>query len=49
MKGEGYAAAITALAVALAEGKTGEELSLLSTLLMQLSDTLATIAALRDK
>lgn len=39
------AASITAIAVAIAEGKTPEELDLLSAIFMQLADTLATISA----
>lgn len=36
---------ISALACCLAEGKSPEEITLLSSILMQLADTLATIAA----
>ena len=39
------AASITAAAVALAEGKTDDEIGLLGTVLTQLGDTLQTIAA----
>lgn len=39
------AAAITALAAALAEGKRTEELSLLGAVFSQLGDTLSTMAA----
>lgn len=39
------AAAVTALAAALAEGRSAEELNLLSAVFTQLGDTLATIAA----
>lgn len=38
------AAGITALAAAIAEGRSGEELSLLAAAFTQLGDTLATIA-----
>lgn len=40
-------AAVTALANAIACGRTTEEISLISSVLMQLGDTLATIAAQR--
>ncbi len=36
---------ISALACCIAEGKTPEEIALLSSVLMQLGDTLATLAA----
>lgn len=39
------AAVVTALAAALAEGKSAEELGLLAAIFNQLGDTLATIAA----
>lgn len=42
------AAAVTALAAALAEGKSDDELSLLAAVFTQLGDTLATIAVQRD-
>lgn len=37
--------AITAAAIALAEGKSAEEISVLAAVLTQLGDTLATLAA----
>lgn len=40
-----FTALITALACCIADGKNQEELTLLSSILMQLGDTLATIAA----
>lgn len=41
------AAAITALAAAIAEGRCAEEIELLSSMFVQLGDTLETIAAAR--
>lgn len=38
------AAGVTALAAAMAEGRSGDELSLLAAVFTQLGDTLATIA-----
>lgn len=46
---EGAVMGITALALALAEGKSSEEVTLLGAAFTQLGDTLGTIAALRDK
>ncbi|MGN0471089.1 MAG: DUF6774 domain-containing protein [Acutalibacteraceae bacterium] len=40
---------ITALAVAIAEGKSEEEISLLAALFTQLGDTLATIAVQKNR
>lgn len=40
-----WAAAVTALAVAIAKDRSADELSFLSVLFVQLGDTLATIAA----
>lgn len=40
--------AITALAIAISNGKSTDEITLLSTYFMQIGDTLATIAATRD-
>lgn len=41
-------ASITAAAVGLSEGKSSDEINLLSTVFAQLGDTLATIAAQKD-
>ena len=40
-----FAALISAAACCIADGKSAEELALLSSILMQLGDTLATISA----
>ena len=40
--------AVTALANVLASGMTADEIALLASILVQLGDTLATIAALRE-
>lgn len=40
-----FAMTITALACCIAEGKTADEIALISSILMQLGDTLSTIAA----
>lgn len=42
------AAAITALAAAIAEGRCTEEIELLSSMFVQLGDTLETIAAAKE-
>ena len=42
------AAAVTAAAVAIAEGKSNEELTLIGSVLTQLADTLLTIVAARE-
>ena len=45
---EGLVAAITAAAVAIADDRSQEQISLLGAVFTQLGDTLATIAAARD-
>lgn len=45
MKSCDYILSLSALACCLAEGKSSEEIALLSSVLVQLGDTLATIAA----
>lgn len=42
---ENLAALVTAAAISLSQGKSAEEVELLSSVLIQLADTLATIAA----
>ena len=45
--GESVAAGITALAAAIAGGRTAEEIGVLGAIFVQLGDTLATISAFR--
>lgn len=45
---EGLAASISAAAVAIASGKSADELNLLATVFMQLGDTLTTISVTRQ-
>ncbi|MCL2030958.1 MAG: hypothetical protein FWG93_05380 [Oscillospiraceae bacterium] len=46
---DGAVLGVSALALALAEGRTQDEVILLGAMFTQLGDTLATIAALRDR
>lgn len=45
---ENLAVSVNAIGVALAQGKTADELALMSAVFTQLADTLATVAAARD-
>lgn len=46
---EGIVLGVTALAMALADGRPQDELAVMATAFTQLGDTLATIAAIRDR
>lgn len=45
---ESIAASVNAIALALAQGKTADELALMSVVFVQLADTLSTISTARD-
>lgn len=47
--GESVAAGITALAAAIADGRSAEEIGVLAAIFVQLGDTLATISVFRAK